>query len=152
MVGPNSSTCHQSRYQSILGVGGLCRRPVELRITTHTDQFDIGHKAGLMPYITPTKSAHTMANARGHTRVVSEHTRWSSNYASPGILGYVRVTNPSNMSTHFARNSLLEYSFCTTYVNLVGQVGQENTVTAHQVRYTPPNAPLSATSTQSSLP
>ena len=40
-------------------------------------------------------------------------------YASPGIRGHMRVSNPSNQSTHFGPTLLSEYYFCIDTVDIV---------------------------------
>ena len=49
-------------------------------------------------------------------------------YASPGIIGHMRVSNPSNLTTHFGPNSFIGVLFLYNFVILVGQVGHKNTV------------------------
>ena len=48
-------------------------------------------------------------------------------YASPGIIGHMRVSNPSNLTTHFGPNSFIGVLFLYNFVILVGQVGHKNT-------------------------
>ena len=50
---------------------GLALRTIAKSTVNHLPvHCDIGHKALCPIIITPTKSGHTMTNARGHTRVV----------------------------------------------------------------------------------
>eukprot|EP01043_Picozoa_sp_COSAG02_P025605 COSAG02_NODE_1444_length_12574_cov_17.452171_7_plen_54_part_00 len=41
-------------------------------------------------------------------------------YASPGIIGHMRVSNPSNLTTHFGPNSFIGVLFLYNFIILVG--------------------------------
>lgn len=76
-------------------------------------------------------------------------------YASPGIIGHMRVSNPSNLTTHFGPNSFIGVLFLYNFVILVGQVGHKNTV-SHPTAITQSKdsstAPIDAKSNLASIP